>query len=57
MCQISGGPASPLLPFFYFTTLAGAFRFGVEEITRILLLNGGLVIALQFRAGSRSAAT
>jgi two-component system NarL family sensor kinase len=46
MCQISGGPASPLLPFFYFTTLAGAFRFGAEEITRILLLNGGLLIAL-----------
>jgi two-component system, NarL family, sensor kinase len=47
VCEVTGGADSPILPFFYFTTLAGAFRFGVEEIFRVLLLNGGLVVALE----------
>ncbi|MEP7245803.1 MAG: sensor histidine kinase, partial [Gammaproteobacteria bacterium] len=47
VCQTSGGANSPILPFFYFTTLAGAFRFGVDEIFPVLLLNGGLVVALE----------
>jgi two-component system NarL family sensor kinase len=46
MCLVNGGPASPILPFFYFVTLAGSFRFGVEALPRVLLLNGGLLVAL-----------
>src|SRR5690606_8451696 len=34
MCFAGAGASSPIFPFFYFTTLAGAFRFGVEEISR-----------------------
>jgi hypothetical protein len=46
MCQANGVALSPILPFFYFTTLAGAFRFGVDELPRVLVLNGGLLVAL-----------
>lgn len=51
MCLVSGGAASPFLPFFYFTTLAGAFRFGVGEIFHILLLNGASIVALHILRG------
>lgn len=46
MCAVTGGGASPFLPFFYFTTLAGAFRFGVSRMIQVLLLNGAAIIAL-----------
>lgn len=46
MCAVTGGGASPFLPFFYFTTLAGAFRFGVSRMILVLLLNGAAILAL-----------
>jgi len=46
MCVLNGGFDSPIFPFFYFTTIAGTFRFGVDEVARVLALNGGLVVAL-----------
>ena len=51
MCQANGGAESPVLPFFYFTTLAGAFRFGVEATLPIVALNGGLLVALYLSGG------
>ncbi len=52
MCATTEGMASPIFPFFYFTTIAGAFRFGVDELPRVLALNGGLVVVLAFTTGS-----
>lgn len=51
MCIVTGGATSPFLPFFYFTTLAGAFRFGVSEMAHILLLNGAAIVALHALRG------
>jgi signal transduction histidine kinase len=51
MCLVTGGAASPFFPFFYFTTLAGAFRFGVSEMAQILLLNGAAIVGLHALRG------
>jgi signal transduction histidine kinase len=47
ICAYSGGATSPMFPFVYFTTLAGAFRFGPDDLVRVLALNAGLVVALE----------
>lgn len=52
MCALTGGVASPFLPFFYFMTLAGAFRFGVNEMIQVLVLNGASIVALHFLSQS-----
>lgn len=51
MCLVTGGAASPFFPFFYFTTLAGAYRFGVTEMAHILLLNGAAIVGLHALRG------
>ncbi len=46
ICLVTGGPASPFFPFYYFTLLAAAFRFGWRETVGLLLLNSGLAVFL-----------
>lgn len=46
ICLVTGGPASPFFPFYYFTLLAAAFRFGWRETLGLLVLNSGLTVFL-----------
>ena len=46
MCVVTGGLNSIFVPFFYFTVLSGAFRYGVRETIGMLILNGSLVMLL-----------
>lgn len=46
MCLVTGGPASPFFPFYYFTLLAAAFRFGWRATLGLLALNSALTILL-----------
>lgn len=48
ICLVSGGLNSIFVPFFYFTVLSGAFRYGVRETIGMLILNGSLVLLLFF---------
>ena len=55
MCFVTGGIASPFFPFYYFTLLAAAFRFGWRETVGLLVLNTGLTALLHLLApGLRS---
>ena len=38
MCIVTGGLSSPFFPFYYFTLLAAAFRFGWRETLGLLVL-------------------
>lgn len=38
MCYVTGGLSSPFFPFYYFTLLAAAFRFGWRETLGLLAL-------------------
>ncbi|MEQ9143994.1 MAG: sensor histidine kinase [Parvibaculaceae bacterium] len=46
MCAMTGGIGSLFYPFFYFTLLATAFRFGVRAAVSVLGLNAALTILL-----------
>lgn len=46
ICLVTGGLNSIFVPFFYFTVLSGAFRYGVRETIGMLILNGSLVMVL-----------
>ena len=46
MCSVTGGIDSIFYPFFYFTLLATAFRYGPREALMTLALNTGLTIVL-----------
>jgi two-component system, NarL family, sensor kinase len=48
ICFVSGGLHSIFVPFFYFTVLSAAFRYGVRETIGMLLLNGSLVGLLYY---------
>lgn len=39
MCFVTGGLASVFFPFYYFTLLAAAFRYGAREATAVLAFN------------------
>ncbi|ABS62754.1 putative signal transduction histidine kinase [Parvibaculum lavamentivorans DS-1] len=54
MCIVTGGPASPFFPFYYFTLLAAAFRFGWRETLGLLVLNSGLTVFLYLVAPGAS---
>ena len=46
ICLVTGGIESVMYPFFYFTLMSVAVRFGVLESVGIAVLNGGLTVAL-----------
>lgn len=46
MCAMTGGLDSLFYPFFYFTLLATAFRFGVRAAVSVLGLNAALSVLL-----------
>ena len=48
MCAMTGGIGSLFYPFFYFTLLATAFRFGVRAAMSVLALNTALTLLLYF---------
>lgn len=50
ICLVTGGIGSVFYPFFYFTLLAAAFRFGVREALAVLALNTALTVLLYFFA-------
>lgn len=48
ICLVTGGIDSVLYPFFYFTQMSVAIRFGVWESIGIAFFNCGLTLALYF---------
>jgi signal transduction histidine kinase len=42
MCFVTGGLASVFFPFYYFTLLAAAFRYGAREAAAVLIFNVAL---------------
>jgi signal transduction histidine kinase len=46
MCLVTGGLHSVLVPFFYFTVLSPAFRYGVRETLGMLIFNASLIVTL-----------
>lgn len=56
MCLVTGGINSIFYPFFYFTLLATAFRYGAREALMTLALNTGLTVVL-FAFAPRTVAT
>lgn len=46
MCLVTGGVASIFVPFFYFSVLATAFRYGVIETLGIFVFNAFLLVTV-----------
>jgi len=57
ICVVTGGISSIFYPFFYFTLLATAFRFGAGAALTTLALNAALTVALFFLAPGPAAQT